>query len=399
MKNLKINYVIVLLFSLSACSKIEYTKIDSPAYLRVFNNFTYKVTAENKNQQLPIFTMLIDPKVGADGVVTGAETIGDFLDQRDYYAPPYPSHIGNSTSVFNPEYPGKENVLVGPILNGFDLSSWAQTPSGKKRFMFVYRPKSDVPFLQLPAHLRKNVLIDTVLNMEQGEVYTLHLLQKDFNTHKNGMILRQEQFHKLPLADSLVYVNIYNMSAKGFWEANEGYKDIDEKMGMLNFGIKDVMNVYYTLVDYGAGEGFWFDKIVKGHDKAFMGTVHRETETGKVNPYFSFPVFPGPSKDTISNKIWQRFHFVQPGGTLQDYLTNEIYHDAHGDFAVLSCYGNGQVRPYADYGGAAILPNLLVNVHSGKNNPKTFGTVNTIEIVNGRVFLTTIQRKYAPPSY
>jgi len=40
-----------------------------------------------------------------------------------------------------------------------------------------------------------------------------------------------------------------------------------------------------------------------------------------------------------------------------------------------------------------------VNIHSGKDNPKTFATVNTIEVVNGRIYLTTIQRKYAPPIY
>jgi hypothetical protein len=137
MKKISINYLIILLFCLSACGKIEYTKMDSPAYLRVFNNFTYNLTVENKNEQFPIFTMLIEPKFDGSGVVTGAEVIGDFLDKRDYYAPPYPSHIGNSTSVFNPEYPGIENVLVGPVLNCYDLSSRAQVPSGKRRGIFV----------------------------------------------------------------------------------------------------------------------------------------------------------------------------------------------------------------------------------------------------------------------
>lgn len=99
--------------------------------------------------------MFINPVVDASGMPVSAEIVGDFLDQRDAYAPPYPSHIGNSTSVNNPEYPGKENVLVGPILNGFDLSSWAQVPSGKVRIMFAYRPKNTVPFFQLESHLKR----------------------------------------------------------------------------------------------------------------------------------------------------------------------------------------------------------------------------------------------------
>jgi hypothetical protein len=399
MKNLKISYLILLLFCISACGKIKYTEVNNPAYLRVFNNFTYNLTVENKNEQFPIFTMLIEPKFDSNGVVTGAEVIGDFLDKRDYYAPPYPSHVGNSTSVFNPEYPGKENVLVGPILNGYDLSSWAQVPSGKKRVMFVYRPKSEVPFLQLQQHLRTKILKDTVLNLEQGEVFTLHLLQKDFNTRESGLILRKEQFHKIPLSDSLVYVNVYNMSAKGFWQANSGLKDKYEEMGILNYGIKDVMNLYYSLINYDKGPGLWTEKAIPGHHKAFMGTIHRDTESDTVHPYYSFPVFSTASTDNISNKIWQRFFFIPPGSSLENYLNLDIFLDNQGSFASINCFGNGLVRPFADLGGAAMLPNLMVNVHSGKNNPRTFGTVNTLEIVNGKVFLTTVQRKYAPPIY
>jgi len=68
------------------------------------------------------------------------------------------------------------------------------------------------------------------------------------------------------------------------------------------------------------------------------------------------------------------------------------------NWASLNCMLNGKVRMKANDNGT-VLPNLLVNIHSGKNNPQTFATVNTLEVVNGRVYLTTIQRKYAPPVY
>ena len=114
----------LLLFA-SGCVKVEYSKINDPAYLRVFNNLNYIQTLGSKDNKVPFFCMFINPVVDADGMPVSAEIVGDFLDQRDAYAPPYPSHVGSSISVNNPEYPGKENVLVGPILNGFDLSSWA----------------------------------------------------------------------------------------------------------------------------------------------------------------------------------------------------------------------------------------------------------------------------------
>ncbi|ULT26714.1 hypothetical protein KUH03_07730 [Sphingobacterium sp. E70] len=44
-------------------------------------------------------------------------------------------------------------------------------------------------------------------------------------------------------------------------------------------------------------------------------------------------------------------------------------------------------------------PGLTVNVHSGTANPRTFGVVNSIEVVNGNAFLTTVQRKYPQPIY
>jgi hypothetical protein len=45
------------------------------------------------------------------------------------------------------------------------------------------------------------------------------------------------------------------------------------------------------------------------------------------------------------------------------------------------------------------MPGLVINIHSGTYNPRSFATVNTIEIINGRAYLTTVQRKYDPPIY
>lgn len=394
---------LVWLFAISfmllnvGCVKVEYSKIDDPAYLRVFNNLNYVQTLGSKDNKVPFFCMLINPVIDGNGIPTSAEIVGDFLDQRDDYAPPYPSHIGNSTSVNNPEYPGKQNVLVGPILNGFDLSSWAQVPSGKVRIMFVYRPKNTVSFFQLEPQLKKDVMIDTTINLTSKEVYTLHLLQKDFVTKRTGMLLRQENFQKLPLSDSLTYVNFYNMSAKGYWEADKSLKADNFLMASFQGGMKDDMNVFLSLYE---DQSILSPRAatMPGFKGKYLANVKLNTATGDVSPYVSFPIWGGKNANGITTNMWQRFDFFMPG---MDITNNPFYEasvDNGGNWVSVNCLLNGKIR-MTDNDNAAILPNLLVNIHSGVNNPKTFATVNTIEVVNGKVYLTTIQRKYAPPIY
>ncbi|QIL41320.1 hypothetical protein G7074_19865 [Pedobacter sp. HDW13] len=386
-----------LLLLSSGCVKVEYSKIDDPAYLRVFNNLNYVQTLGSKDNKVPFFCMLINPVVDGSGMPTSAEIVGDFLDQRDAYAPPYPSHIGTSTSVNNPEYPGKENVLVGPVLNGFDLSSWAQVPSGRIRIMFAYRPKNTVPFFQLENQLKKDILIDTTLNLTNKEVYTLHLLQKDFETKRAGILLREEIFQKLPLSDSLSYVNFYNMSAKGYWQADKSLKAEDYLMASFQSGMKDDMNVFLSLYE-NQNILSQTEATVPGFKGKYIANVKLNTATGMVNPYVSFPIWAGKTANGITTNMWQRFDFFVPG---MDITNNPFYPnsiDNGGNWVSVNCLQNGKVK-MASNDNAAILPNLLVNIHSGVNNPKTFATVNTIEVVNGRVYLTTIQRKYAPPIY
>ncbi len=61
--------------------------------------------------------------------------------------------------------------------------------------------------------------------------------------------------------------------------------------------------------------------------------------------------------------------------------------------------GNGETNPGGNQNWGAMLPNLIVTTHSGVYNPRSFGTVNTIEIVNGSMHLITVQRVYDPPVY
>ena len=96
-----------LLLFMAGCRKTEYNVIPNAAYLRVFNSLNYLSTVITKDQPPPFVIMIIDPTYDGKGEVTGGKIVGDFLDKRDAYAPPYPANAG-STSYRNKEYPGYE---------------------------------------------------------------------------------------------------------------------------------------------------------------------------------------------------------------------------------------------------------------------------------------------------
>lgn len=393
---------VILLAFVAGCNKIEYTKIDDPAYLRVFNDLNYAQNLTNKNSKYPSLVMIIDPVLDGSGMPTGGAIVGDYLDKRDPYAPPYPSHAGNSSSVQNPEYPGKESVLVGPILNGFDLSSWAQIPSGRHRFMFLYRPYNSIPFFQLDQSLKRDVVADTTIDFGAKEVYTMHVLQKDFNTQKNGVLLRQENFHKLPLSDSLAYVNFYNYSSKGFVEADYSLKPGNFTLRTFKSGVRENMNIFLTLYEGQAAPVS--ATILPNFYGKYLGTLTRNTESNAVATYYAYPLWASRNANGIRTDIWQRIEFLAPGLDVFDNSYRSANSGGpltYGNYASMNCILNGKV----DINGGSYLsngymqPNMLVNVHSGVNNPQTFATVSTVEIVNSNVYLTTVQRKYPVPIY
>jgi hypothetical protein len=391
---MKIKYLFhtcVLISCLSACTKVDYSEVQHPAYLRVFNDLNLKIGLENKDEEKPFLTMLIDPVMDEHNIPGNAAIIGDFLDQRAPYAPPYPSHAGTSNSVNNPEYPGKETVLVGPVLNGFDLSSWAQVPAGTHRFVFCYRPTNSIPFVNLESSLRSKILLDTTITFEQGEVYTMHVLQQDFLTKEPGLLMRKEVFHKIALSDSMVYVNFYNYSAAGFWQADDKLKKFQFESGVMGYGLRDEMNVWISLCKPGELTP------VNGYKFNYLGQMRRDVVTDKVSPYYSFPLFAEGGQERITTNLWQRISFLAPGIDPEMIPHGDVSADTDGAYGLISCYGNGSRQNFEQ--GALFLPNMIVNIHSGVYNPRSFATVNTIEVVNGNAYLMTVQRKYPPPVY
>ncbi|MCS4226979.1 hypothetical protein [Sphingobacterium sp. BIGb0165] len=411
-----------------SCQKIEYTEMKDPAYLRVFNSLNLPDLLENTRQDsLPYLCMLVNPVLDAAGNPVSAEIVGDFLKQRELYAPPYPVHIGASTSVDNPEYPGKENVLVGPVLNGFDLSSWAQVPAGKLTFLFMYRPKNSTPFFELAPELRKSKAVAGEFELTSGEVYTLQALYANFSSRSRTLLLRREDFHKQAFSDSLTYVNFYNYSAQGYQEAPASQKLPNGKIKRHLFegGIKDTMDVYLTLmkgqdfVPYQKGivlrNG---EEVAKSYSHQYLYTVRRNIQSAAPAPYVSFPLWVKGDDNGVYTDIWQRFYFISPslqvtsgnhpfyeyGQLIGDYLhIGGPFIDPKGQFALLNCLLNGPIiytgRDRYEYHMGENLPNMIINTHSGVDNPKSFPSANTVEVINGQAYLMTMQRKYAPPIY
>lgn len=61
---------------------------------------------------------------------------------------------------------------------------------------------------------RGNILIDTTINMEKGEVYTLEVVSRDLDNHKYGLYLRQEQFIHQAFDENKLYAGFVNLSGK-----------------------------------------------------------------------------------------------------------------------------------------------------------------------------------------
>ncbi|TDX00758.1 hypothetical protein [Dinghuibacter silviterrae] len=386
----------LLLLLAMGCRKVTYNSIGKPAYFRFFNSMNYLITPATKDEPQPYLAMVVDPQFDANGVVTGGAVVGDFLDKRATYAPPYPANAGN-TSVDNYEYPGSEKVLVGPILNGFDLSSWAQIASGKHRFVFYSRPVSQTPFFQLAANQRKFVFADTTVDLAEGEVYTMELLQHDVysNPVQIDFYMRQEQFTKLSFDDSLCYVNFYNLGADGFTAqaiAQQGTQ------GGGNY-IQDTMNIYMTL-HYPDSASWPGNAVVPGYQYIPVNAVIRSHNSG-VAPYISFPVFPayaGVDTTFTRSGIWEEFMFLSP-----DYYpalgSFPSYNASLGDYAVLACtsryYQKGNYGPPNN--DAYLSPNLIITIPSGTSGNRSFSTISTVEVINNQAYVMSVQRQYAPP--
>ncbi|HEY9258116.1 hypothetical protein [Chitinophaga sp.] len=383
--------LLLAILLISSCRKTEYVVLNNPAYLRVFNCLEFTTTLDNKDAPQPFLAFLIDPVLDDYGIPISAVVTGDFLDQRADWARPYPDAASNV--LWQKEYPGTKRVLAAPIVNGYDLSSWAQVPSGKHRIIFRTRPLNNTPYFELDRMERGITLIDTTVDLSAGEVYTMHALIAEYASQRPFMYLRQETFPKQPFADSLIYVNFYNLSSENFYTKSP---DAEPNADLSNTKLKDTMNIYYSLNKRNNAT----ITPLPGYKGIPMGQIVHSLQPA-VAPYFSFPLFP----DSSSNKIFtgnmsQTFGFFAPGFSPETLPYPGFLPVGVFSAITMGDYGDNGKTTYTPFAVRCDLrTGLVVSIHSGTNNPQSFATVNTVEYINRKFYVTTIQRKFIPPVY
>lgn len=245
----KMNMLLLCALLAVACKKYAPAPdISGAAYLRIFNDIPFTLTLANKEQVVPFFTVIIDPDINAAGVPTGGKVVGDYLGSRQPFNTSTSSNEGNAlgTSLdttikynINYEYPGNAHVLTAPSINGLDLSAWAQVSSGKHRVLFITRPKNYIDYAFLSDTIKKKIVIDTTIDLQEGEVYTMEAVLQDVDAVKYGIYLRQENFTHQAFDANKNYVSFYNLSGKKSVLAS---LPISPSSGYFY----DTMSVYYT---------------------------------------------------------------------------------------------------------------------------------------------------------
>lgn len=414
-------FFLLVTLGITSCSKTTYNTLPGAAYLRVFNSLNFAPDIYIKDLPTPFLTMIIDPEYDKTGLVKGGKIIGDFLDKRAPYAPPYPANAG-STDFKNTEYPGIENVLVGPVVNGFNLSSWAQVPPGKHRMVFFSRPINSTPFFSLDAQYRQTVVADSTVDLTSGEVYTMEVLHRTVSTTESTptqLYIRQEEITKRAFNDTTLYVNFYNLSAEGYAAAHPGIMDVGAYYFPTNstrpFG--DTMNLYYNLFTgdmaypwtKGAPVG---QDLIPGYNNVWLGTVVRSQTSGRA-PYYALPMFAAPdTTGGILSSEWQVFILTAPGrspipGPVPDGEPGGMS-NADPTIGAIGCSNLANDGKYSEdlppfdqsvssFLCSTWLPSLIRNTATGTYTQRSFATVSTIEIINGYVYLMSIQRTYPPP--
>ena len=402
------------LFLLGGCRKYpEQQSIQNASYIRVFNDLNTTVDFLNNAQAPPFLTFIMDPHLDASGAPDTGQAFGDFLGTRQRFSLSYPINEGNSLTnttttligsvgsgnvivdqAINYEYPGNAHVLAAPAINGFDLSSWAQVPSGKHRFVFVLRPQTDTPFTRLGAAIRKDILIDTTVDLEPGEVYTLEALSLNLDQNQYGMYVRKEQFIHQSFQANQIYVGFVNLS---------GVPPLSSQYGYFP-DFSDSTVIYYTYYVFNDQLQTFYP--ITGYNNNYYTTLNQRMST-QIS-YLGLPMLPQSAfffQDSLrkyatalnSDITFSRpgtFPFVQFALWAQDSVSYQL---AGGRAAYdLNC--SADPTTFNDYApGAGVTLNyepnlnLITNVGGVYN---VYPTLNIMEMVYDRVYMMQIQNGF-----
>jgi hypothetical protein len=388
----------------SSCKKYaELAPLHQPAYLRVFNDLNYVLGPANSSLPSTEITFLFDPVLDKAGLPVNASLVGDYITVRDTFSSSYPSNAGNIAVTRQSEWPGSVTVLTAPTINGLDLSSWAQVPSGRHRIMLMGRPQTDTPFVNLPASGRTTIIADTTVDLSAGEVYTLEAALYDGAANLTGAYIRHENFTRTTFTTRNNYLGFYDLTARNL-NPNNGYTYYYNAGGFLapvtGSPFYTPLNLYYTVftpvcANTSATGAITYSCafITPTAYQVYFRTLNSSFEVEA--PYDSIPLPP------LSQ-------FLNPDGTFAA-LTGRPWvsvgvHEAQGT----SCSINFGVDPVAwgngapEYGVGVEIPAFVYSqgltlATSNSQEITIYPTVNIIEIINNHPYVIQLHRTFDAP--
>lgn len=379
-----VSAVCLLLMFLTGCRKYDkLMPLKQAAYVRVFNNIATRPTVVNNGLLNTFLTFLIDPNFDTAHSPIHALVTGDYLLTRQLFNISYPTNAANTVAgsgTVNYEYPGREHVLTAPHMNGFDLSSWAQIPSGRHHILFISRPSGDVPFDSLTSVQRSHVLVDTTLDFQPGEVYTIEAVVRDADANVYGAYVRQESFiHEKYSPDSL-YTEFFNLNsnvnAAGVNSYSPYYRWLRDSV---------MLTVIYNIYRYP----FRSFVTLEPYDYMMIPLYDKFSTKGQ---YLVLPALPDSN-------------FFDPQGNIGQYKVSlpylELYvaplynpnypTNLHVTFNETPVNFNLTYPNIGDFPG--VLPNLNM-IQTVGTKSSVYPSLNIVEVVNDRLYLTQIQKGF-----
>jgi hypothetical protein len=262
--------------------------------------------------------------------------------------------------------------------------------------LFIARPENYTDFTLLSDTIRKKIVIDTTIDLQQGEVYTMETVLQDVDASKYGIYLRQENFTRQAFDANKNYVSFFNLSGKKSALAS---LPISPSSGYFY----DTMSVYYTY--YTVTPGFTtasgnssppVSAPIPAYSNLALTTLN--TRMPGSAPWYSLPVLPMSYFYDLQGNL--RTYNSSGTGTLPYFVFSFL---AAGNNIVDGTGANQQYSLFCDYDPVTVnniwsfqlgAHNANLNMLVEANGQVTlYPAVYMMELVFDHIYLMQVQRK------